>query len=64
MSENKGFKFKLGQKVRIDISSEQGEVIARCEYVKNEPTYELRYQRTNGTGTQKIWPESALSEVK
>lgn len=57
------FKFNLGQHVVIDVSSETGYVIARCEYIKNEPTYELRYRRTNGTGTQRIWPESALSAV-
>lgn len=63
MSDKKGFKFDLGQRVLIDISGETGKVIARCEYVKNEPTYELRYVRTNGTATQRIWPESALSAV-
>lgn len=63
MSSHKSFKFELGQKVRITVSSEEGRVIARCEYIKNEPTYELRYVRKTGTATQKIWPESALTEA-
>lgn len=63
MPEHKGFKFDLGQRVVINVSGEVGTVIARCEYLKNEPTYELRYVRATGTATQRIWPESALSAV-
>lgn len=63
MSKHEGFKFDLGQRVAIKVSGEDGIVIARCEYIKNEPTYELRYVRKTGTATQKIWPESALSAI-
>jgi len=63
MSEHSGFKFELRQKVFITISGEQGVVVARCEYVNRESTYEVRYVRKNGTATQVIWSESALSAV-
>lgn len=63
MSQHSGFKFSLGQETVINASGEVGTVIARCEYIKNEPTYELRYVRSTGTATQRIWPESALSAV-
>lgn len=61
---HKDFKFELDQRVRINVSGEQGDVIARIQYVNAESAYQIRYKRTNGTGTKVFWTESDLSAVE
>lgn len=60
MSKSK-FKFKLGQQVQIQVSSEAGEIIGRAEYTTTENTYNLRYKSADGRAVQAWWDESALA---
>ena len=54
------FRFKLGDQVKISISSEQGEIIARAEYTELPTQYQLLYITKAGCATEQWWPESAL----
>lgn len=54
-------KFNLKQIVVITASGEQGEVIARAEYVVAEPSYLIRYKCADGRAVEAWWTESALA---
>ena len=53
-------KFELGQQVQIEVSGEQGEVIARVEYKDAHPAYTVRYKSADGRAVEAWWNESAL----
>lgn len=57
------FRFKLGDQVKISISSEQGEIIGRVEYTELPTQYQLLYITKAGCATEQWWPESALEPV-
>lgn len=64
--------FGLGDSVRIGSGlrdaalnvlkpAEQGRVIARAQYERNENQYLVRYNNANGCLVEQWWGESALS---
>lgn len=55
-------KFVLAQQVQIKASNEQGEVIARAEYLNSENMYLLRYKSSDGPAVEAWWGESALQD--
>ena len=57
------FKFNLGDKVKISISGEAGEIIGRAEYSKSETDYQLRYKAADGRAVEEWWNESALEKT-
>ena len=61
MAVAKKFRFKLGQQVRINASSEHGEVIGRAEYQHCEPHYLLRYVASDKRAVENWWTDAALS---
>jgi hypothetical protein len=56
-----GFKFAIGQTVRLAKSSEEGEVIGRAEYAAGERQYYLRYCAGDGRQCESWWGESAIA---
>ncbi len=60
---SKHFKFALGDRVRIKVSGENGEVVARAEYANAEDTYRIRYQSADGQATERWWTEAAIANV-
>lgn len=54
------FSFTLGQRVVITVSGEEGEVIARAEYLQSENNYLLRYKDAQGMAREEWWREGAL----
>lgn len=58
-----GLKFKLGDKVKLVASEEQGEVIGRAEYLTTEPGYYVRYRAADGRQCECWWGESAITAV-
>lgn len=58
---DKQFKFDLDQQVKIDVSGEQGKVLARAEYSTAENNYYIRYKSADGRAVEAWWQESALS---
>lgn len=54
------FNFSLGQLVKLERSQEEGEVIARSEYLTSEPCYLVRYQAADGRQVEAWWGESAV----
>jgi hypothetical protein len=42
------FQFELGQKVKISISSEQGYIKGRAEYLEQGVQYQVHYQDSTG----------------
>lgn len=54
-------KFNLGDKVKISISGEVGEVIGRAEYLTNyDPQYQVRYVSASGCAIEAWWAEQTL----
>lgn len=53
-------KFVLGQQVQIEVSGEQGRVIARVEYEDAQHAYAVRYKSADGRAVAAWWNESAL----
>ncbi|QBC45745.1 hypothetical protein [Iodobacter fluviatilis] len=60
MSENKGFKFKLSDKVRLKLSGETGEVIGQAAYLTDANGYFVRYKDATGKQVEQWWGESAI----
>lgn len=56
----KTFEYELGSKLTISCSGEEGEVIARAEYLTSENQYLLRYKAADGRAVESWWNESAL----
>ena len=54
------FEFDLGEKVRIEVSGETGEVRGRAEYSTSANNYLLRYCTNNGQAVENWWQEDAL----
>lgn len=57
------FKFDLGDTVRITMSAERGEVIARTDYTRSESQYLVRYVGSDDRACEQWWAESALGVV-
>jgi len=57
----KGFKFELGQIVKIDISGEIGTISGRAEYSHAENSYYLNYRSADGRAVSAWWEESLLT---
>lgn len=55
-----GFKFNVGDKVKIEVSGETGHVRGRAEYVASENSYFVLYQTADGRAVEVWWPESTL----
>lgn len=58
-----GFKFELGQRVKIDESGEECSVIGRAEYTTAVNNYFVRYKSADGRAVEAWWTEDALSAV-
>lgn len=54
------FVFELGQKVKISISGETGEVIGRAEYIDCNPQIYVRYVSADGRAVEIWWVQDAL----
>lgn len=55
------YKFRLNEIVKIDVSGEEGAVIARAEYEYANPSYLIRYKRADGVATESWWTEESLT---
>lgn len=53
-------KFKLGERVMLERSDEEGYVVGRAEYSASEPGYLVRYCAADGRQVEAWWGESAL----
>jgi hypothetical protein len=56
----KKFRFELGDRVTLKLTSESGEVIGRAEYIDSDPHYQIRYKTAEGRQTEIWWADSAL----
>lgn len=56
-------KFDILDRVRIIASGEEGEVVARCEYLSSDPTYLVRYCNAQGQAVEVWWVEDSLQPV-
>lgn len=54
------FKFKLGDRVRLTESGEDGAVVGRAEYSNSSNTYLIRYKAGDGRQVEQWWQEDAL----
>lgn len=54
------FVFELGQKVKISISGEAGEVIGRAEYTHSNPQMQIRYLAADGRAVESWWDQEAI----
>lgn len=59
--DDKKFKFALGDKVRLALSAEHGEVIARAEFTNCGNQYTVRYVDGHGVQRQVWFDEDALA---
>lgn len=64
MDQSAIFDFCIGDKVKIAVSGEEGEVIGRAEYAASEDSYYLRYKAGDGRAIEAWWPVSALELVE
>jgi len=55
------FTYNLGDRVRIVVSAEVGEVIGRAEYATGSNMYFLRYCCADGRAVEQWWAEEAVS---
>ena len=60
---NHEFAFELGQRVAVEMSGEQGGVIARAEYLNSADTYLIRYRSADGRAVEQWWTADALVPV-
>ena len=60
---HKLFVFSLGDKARLKLTQEQGEIIARSQHLNAENMYRLRYVCADGRMVEDWWTESALVAV-
>lgn len=58
------FKFKLGEKVTVEVSGESGEILGRAEYTTAENNYFLRYKSADGRAVEAWWQEGALKTAE
>lgn len=58
------FKFALGDKVRIVVSDESGEIIGRAEYTNSADSYLIRYLSGDGRAIELWWQEDAITHVQ
>ncbi len=59
------FQFALGQRVKVSISSEFGEVSARAEYQNYaHPTYRLKYMNAMGVATEGWFDQCDLTAAE
>ncbi len=58
------FKFNLADKVTLDISGENGEVLGRAEYTNGSNNYLVRYLSADGRAVEAWWLEDALRHTK
>jgi hypothetical protein len=58
------FELQLGQNVVIKVSGEEGEVIARAEYLNSANSYYIRYRSADGRAVEAWWTEDALIGVQ
>lgn len=54
------FRFALDQPVTLQSSEEEGIVIGRAEYVRDENQYLVAYKAADGRAVEAWWRESAL----
>lgn len=55
------FKYNLGDKVKITISGESGEVIGRAEYTATNPQYFVLFKAADGRAVTAWWEADFLS---
>lgn len=53
-------RFKLGDRVTLKESNEEGEVIGRAEYSTGEPCFHLRYCAADGRQVESWWSDSSI----
>lgn len=64
MSESgSGFRFDLGQVVKLVESDETGVVTGRAEYKTSQNQYWLRYKNAQGCQVEQWWGEDSLQAV-
>ncbi|AEG53101.1 hypothetical protein [Sinorhizobium meliloti] len=61
MAVKQKFNFKLGDSVKLSISSEVGEIVGRAQYTNANPQYLVRYLAGNGVQVESWLAEDALS---
>lgn len=54
------FKFGLGDKVRLSLSAEPGQIIGRAEYMNSMNSYLVRYLAGDGRAVESWWQEDAI----
>lgn len=54
------FKFSLGQKVKLALSGESGDVVGRAQYLNANNNYYVRYVDAHGVQRESWWSEEAL----
>jgi hypothetical protein len=57
------FKYKLGEKVEVEVSGEAGIIVGRAEYTTAESNYFLRYKATDGRAVEAWWSEESLKST-
>lgn len=60
--QEKTFKYELGSDVKLQHSDEEGQIIARAEYLYMENSYFVRYMAGDGRQVEHWWGESALHQ--
>lgn len=57
------FTLAIGDNAQIVVSGENGAVIGRAQYVKDENSYLIRYKNAEGRAVEQWWPQSALAQA-
>ncbi len=59
-----GQKFDLGQRVKLAVSDERGEVIGIATYLSRPNSYLVRYKTADGCQTEAWWDGSAIEALE
>lgn len=57
------FEFELQQPVGLIESDEEGQIVARAEYVNQDNCYLVRYKAADGRQVESWWSEDAIKRA-
>lgn len=58
------FKFKVGERVRLVMSQETGEIVGRAEYSNGPAQYRVRYLAADGRQVEDWWTDDAIVSIE
>jgi hypothetical protein len=61
MTAKQTFDFELGEKVKLALSGETGQIIGRAHYTNSDPSYLVRYVAADGRQIETWQVEDAIA---